>query len=190
MLPNFELHDKGMFQSDIEQLGLKTFHELIQYVQHLPYRRTSNRSDLTLVFKEQCGTCSSKHGVLQALCELNHIQEVELIVGVFLMNETYHPKIENVLKEHNLDAIPEAHCFLRYQGIRYDFTTSKSDLATFEPYLVREQRCESQQVIDWKPMIHKNFMEGWLKRKKLPLEVEELWNIREKCILVMSSKTA
>lgn len=186
MLPDFELLETGNYSSYLEENKIQSFHQLIHFLQALPYGRTSKRDDFALQFTEKVGTCSSKHGLLEVFCELNKVLEIELMVGIFLMNENYNPKIKPILDKYQLKSIPEAHCFLRYDGKRYDFTTSKSDVKHFEPFLVREQRCDSQQVFDWKPMIHKHYMGGWLTRNNLSYSVEELWQIREECIEVLS----
>ncbi|MFN5415458.1 MAG: hypothetical protein ACK5B9_00255 [Flavobacteriia bacterium] len=186
MLPDFELIEKGDYSSFLEENNIKRFHHLIQFLQALPYGRTSKRDDFTLQFLENCGTCSSKHGLLMQLCELHEVKEIELMVGIFLMNEDYHPKLKPILEKYQLKSIPEAHCYLRHDGQRYDFTSPKSDVKQFEPFLVREQRCDSQQVFDWKPMIHKHYLGGWLTRNNLQYSIEELWDIREECILALS----
>lgn len=186
MLPNFELINCGKYTEFLQQNSIRNFHELIEFVTNVPYGRTSNRSDFTLLFKENRGTCSLKHALLTEICALNRQDEIELIVGIFLMNEEYSSKIKSTLENNNLEAIPEAHSYLRYQNKRYDFTNSKAKNLKFESFLIREQRCEFQQVIDWKPMIHKNFISGWLKRKNLDITEEQLWEIREKCIEKLS----
>lgn len=191
MLPDFELVHTGRYSETLEKLNIPTFAELCAYVQQIPYGRTSDRNDLTLIFAENKGTCSSKHGVLMEICELNKEDRVELMVGIFLMNEQYSPKIAPIIQKYGLEHIPEAHCYLRYAGKRYDLTSPKADPAAFESYLVREQRCDAQQVIDWKPMIHQHYIGGWLKRKNrdpiaIGLSPEQLWEIREECIAALS----
>lgn len=186
MLPDFELIDKGIYASYLEENEIQSFHHLIQFLQVLSYGRTSQRDNFSLQFTEKVGTCSSKHGLLEAFCELNKVLEIELMVGIFLMNEDYHPKVKPILEKYQLKSIPEAHCYLRYDGQRYDFTSPKSDVKQFEPFLVREQRCDSHQVFDWKPMIHKHYIGGWLTRNNLTYSIDELWEIREECIDTLS----
>ncbi|MES2589948.1 MAG: hypothetical protein V4622_13300 [Bacteroidota bacterium] len=185
-LPNFELISKGKCTSFLDENQLSTFHELIEFVAKIPYGRNSKSGDFYLIFLENKATCSTKHGFLMEICELNNILEVELMVGIFLMSGDYSSKIKPVLDLHNLEALPEAHCYLRFNNQRFDFTTQNSEVKSFESFLIREQRCDSHQVFDWKPMIHKNFLESWLKRKNLGFTVDELWEIRETCILKLS----
>lgn len=187
MLTDFQLIEKGAYQTYLEKAGIDTFYQLLDYVQALPYGRTPSRDNFSELFEFQKGTCSTKHALLAEICLLNHQDEVELMVGIFLMNEDYSPKIKPILDQYDLKAIPEAHCYLRYQGQRYDFTSKHSKATDFEQVLVREQRCDPNQVGDWKPMIHQHFIAGWLQRNQLPFTPEKLWEIREECIKSLSS---
>jgi hypothetical protein len=36
-----------------------------------------------------------------------------------------------------------------------EFTAKGKSIGTIEPFIVREQCCQPNQMIDWKPMIHK-----------------------------------
>lgn len=185
MLPNFELIQQGSYSKHLSENGISSFHELIHFLQRLPYGRTSSRDDFSLQFSEKRGTCSSKHGLMMEFCELNNHREIELMVGIFLMNEAYHSKLKILLEKYSLKAIPEAHCYFRFDGKRYDFTKPKSSAEQFESFLVREQRCDSHQVIEWKPMIHKHYIESWLKRNpQITYSAEEIWAIREECLSV------
>jgi hypothetical protein len=182
MLPDFELTAHFTGKEVLLEKGITRFSTACTFVQDLPYGRNQNRASFELILTENKGTCSSKHGFLATLVEAHNHLEIELMVGIFLMSAETHPKIDTVLKMYNLDHIPEAHAYFRYKGKRYDFTSSLMAIEKIEPYIVREQRCESQQLIDWKPMIHKHYLEGWRKRKNCPYTADELWDIREQCI--------
>jgi hypothetical protein len=187
MLPDFQLIEKGSYQKHLENEGISTLHQLVDFVRALPYGRTPSRENFSELFEYQKGTCSTKHAFLAEVCLLNHQDEVELMVGIFLMNEDYSSKIKPILDQYDLKAIPEAHCYLRYQGQRYDFTSKHSKATDFEQTLVREQRCDPNQVGDWKPMIHQHFIGAWLQRNQLPFSLDQLWKIREECINSLSS---
>jgi hypothetical protein len=109
------------------------------------------------------------------------------MVGIFLMNSSYSNRIEELLKNAGLTSIPEAHCYLMHNQLRYDFTSPKANANDFEPFLVREQRCDSIQVGDWKPMIHKHYIDAWLKRNpQITYQADKIWEIREACIEKLS----
>lgn len=67
---------------------IQTWKELLAIVRNLPYGRNSNRKDITLVWKEQKGTCSSKHAFLKYVADLNTITNIELILGIYKMKES------------------------------------------------------------------------------------------------------
>jgi hypothetical protein len=182
MIPDFDLKSDFSAFELCKKHSIHTFSELCEFVQHVPYKRISNTSDYSLILSENRGTCSSKHGLLTQALEHHQKNEVELIVGIYLMNSETNPQVTSILKEYQLEKIPEAHCYLRYNGKRYDFTSKHINIEKIEPFLVREQRCESQQLVNWKPMIHRHFMEAWIKRNAIPYSLVELWEIREKCI--------
>jgi hypothetical protein len=187
MLPDFELKaDFSAFEL-CKKHSIHTFSQLCEFVQQFPYQRISNASDYSLILSENRGTCSSKHGLLTEVLEHHQIHDVELIVGIYLMSAETNPQVSKILKEYNLEKIPEAHCYLRYNGKRYDFTSKHIKIEKIEPYIVREQRCESQQLVNWKPMIHRHFMEAWIKRNTILFSLEELWEIREKCIKALEA---
>ncbi len=182
MLPDFELTADDPLADAFSERGLSHFGEACTFVQNLPYGRSAQRGDFMAVLPEGKGTCSSKHGLLSLLAEMHGQNDIHLMVGIFLMSAETHPKLAGILQQYGLKSIPEAHCYLRFEGKRYDFTAKGKDISAIEPFIVREQRCEPNQLIDWKPMIHKHYLEGWLKRQDLSYSLDEVWAIREECI--------
>lgn len=185
MIPNFQLAASGLATNAFTSLNITDFHAACFHVQNLKYGRILNPSDFTLVLRENQGTCSSKHGLLALLAEENVQNDMHLMVGIFLMSAETHPVVGPILAQNSLKSIPEAHAYFRYDGKRYDFTAKGKSIETIEPFIVREQRCDPNQMIEWKPMIHKHYLEGWLKRQNLSFTIEEIWKIREACISVL-----
>ena len=184
MLPDFELTVNAELTTAFRKLGISDFSAACVYVHQLPYGRNARRGDFLSVLQEGKGTCSSKHGLLAQLAVLHGQDEIHLMVGIFLMSAKTHPQVSPVLEAHGLAMIPEAHAYFRYNGKRYDFTAAGKDIAAIEPFIVREQRCEPNQLNDWKPMIHRHYIDSWLKRQNHPFSPEALWEIREKCIAI------
>ena len=181
-LPDFELA-KGELSVLLLKKGIHTFHEACRFVSELPYKRITNRGDLAAILIENGGTCSSKHGFLAQVCLENECQTIELIAGVFLMSGETHPVISTILSNHNLVSIPEMHCYFRYKGERFDFTSPHATFDRIASKIVREQWIEPHQVGDWKEKIHKSYIEAWLERNpQLNKKAAEIWAIREECI--------
>lgn len=186
-LPETELTAIGPISDAFRNLNISDFHAACHYVHQLPYGRNASRSDFTLVLTEQKGTCSSKHALLSILAEENALQNVELIVGIFMLSAETHPQVAPVLEKYKLTNIPECHVYLRYKGKRFDYTFPSQTIAPIENKIVREQRIEPQQVIDWKIVIHKDYLTRWLARTPdLSYDLNQIWAIREEIIAHLS----
>ncbi len=171
-------------------LGIKTWNELTKYIQNLPYGRNANRHDLSLILAEQKGTCSSKHAFLKKIADLNKIENVKLYIGIYKMNPSNTPKIGNILLEnefgYQLNYIPEAHCYLKIDGIEQDFTDNNSDFEKLRNDILEEIEIEVHQVNEFKINYHQNFLKNWLenqnKKPDFVINFNNLWQLREKCI--------
>jgi len=184
--------DYGLQSNDeltllLKDKGISTWHALTKYVKHLPYGRNNNRTDLALVLKEQKGTCSSKHALLKAIADLNNIPDVKLILGIYKMNITNTPRIGDVLHKNNIDFLPEAHCYLKINNERLDFTSSNSDFNRIKNDILIETEIEPHQVTEFKVDYHKNFIANWIETNKITFSFDNIWEIREQCIANLSA---
>jgi hypothetical protein len=169
----------------IQALGIDSWEDLLIYVKNIPYGRNANREDLSLVLKENKGTCSSKHAFLKEVANQNKIPNIKLIIGIYKMNES-NTKIGTILTDNNIDFIPEAHCYLKIDDVRIDCTTPKSNFAKIEKDLLEEIEIEPYQVGQFKIEYHQNFIKNWLSNSNLRITFDQLWAIREKCITYLS----
>ena len=186
MILNFDIISTEICSQSFLKLGIKDFHSACSFVLNLPYERISDSTDFMLVLKEKKGTCSSKHSLLARLSEENNQPEIELIMGLFLMSPETHPVLYEFFKGKQYTVIPEAHCYLRYKSIRYDFTSSANSMSKIENKIIREQRIEPHQTGEWKVKIHQEYLGKWLNRhSELNITLEEIWKDREQCILLL-----
>ncbi|AEA44873.1 hypothetical protein [Fluviicola taffensis] len=184
---DFELTSNEPYSDSFRNKGINSFKEACDYIAQLPYGRNANREDFSLVLSEAKGTCSSKHALLSELALENSHPEIELIAGIFLMNEETHSKLTGFFEDKPYSNIPECHCYLRYNGERFDYTDTSNGLERIIPRLVREQRIDPNQVSDWKVMIHKHYLEGWLSRNPaFQLTLDDIWKDREEAIALLS----
>ncbi len=180
---DFELSSDQIYSSRLRELKITSFKEACNFIAKLPYGRNANREDFGLVLSEMKGTCSSKHALLASLALENGHPEVELIAGIFLMNEETHSLLSGFFADKNYPNIPECHCYLRFQGERFDYTDGSNRMEVIAPKIVREQRIDPNQVVDWKIMIHKHYLQGWLTRNPaFQMTLEEIWRDREEAI--------
>jgi len=186
---NFSLMDKSPLSLLVYGKGIKDWKGLLEYVQNLPYGRNENREDLSLLLKEGKGTCSSKHAFLKRIADLNKISNVKLVLGIYKMNAKNTPGIGNEIEKSGLKYIPEAHCYLTIEGMRVDVTSASSSFEKVESVLLQEMEIEPEQIVNYKVEIHKEYLSKWILEQKLEMTFDELWFIRENCILNLSNQS-
>ena len=171
----------------LRTIGIKNWSELIEYIQELPYGRTSNRTDLSLVISEQKGTCSSKHALLKQVADLNDIKGIQLVIGIYKMSEANTPGIGTHLSDNGLSYIPEAHCYIKIDNSKLDLTNEDSTLTNIESEILEETEILPIQVGTYKIKYHQDYIRHWLAKNNLSHTFEEVWKIRELCIKNLSN---
>jgi hypothetical protein len=162
------------------------FKNAIAYINQLPHRRTSDRSDYSLIIPENKGTCSTKHAFLKQLAIENSQEFVELYIGIYQMNETNTKGVGSVLTKYNLDYIPEAHTYLKINGNLLDITRTTENNTSFEDSLLAEEQILPHQIGDFKVNWHQDFLKQWIIDEQLSYSFKEIWKIREECILALT----
>lgn len=184
---NFEIKDLGLISGLFLSKGISSFDLATKFIQQLPYGRNSNKYNLTTIFIDQCGTCSTKHAVLKALANENEFFDLSLMIGIYKMNESNTPPVKKVLSQFNLEYIPEAHCYLKYKDSILDYTKISKKPFEFLPDLMEEHEISPEQITDYKVNYHKQFLSNWLVENPQPaFTPDEMWAIREKCIRALS----
>ncbi len=169
----------------IKMKGINNWSELIDFTRNLPYGRNSNREDFSLVLKENKGTCSSKHSFLKKVAEENNFENVQLILGMYRMNNLNTPKIGNTILESGLEYIPEAHCYLKLNNQRIDITTSNADIENLMSDIIEEIEITPEQVNTFKVDFHKEYLLKWIKENHIKMDFDKIWELRESCIKKM-----
>ncbi len=186
ILPESPLHYAGAVSAKFREIGCDSFRGAARHVHLLPYGRTSDRADFSLVLPENRGTCSTKHALLAAVA-LEQNLPVSLTVGIYDMNEANTPGVGGVLSDHGLESIPEAHCYLTCSAGRADLTharISSSPIARFD----REWEISPSQIGTHKQALHHDYLREWLERRRdISMSFEELWCVREACILSLGA---
>jgi hypothetical protein len=187
--PDFEIRAGGPISNEFISRGVTTFAKAALLVQQLPYGRNSDKTDFTTIFTDNCGTCSTKHALLKMLAMENNFEELQLVTGIFKMTAANTPPVAATLAQHQLRYIPEAHCYLRYRGRIFDYTTTGSGSAAFAHSLLDEIEINPAQITEYKINYHKKFIEGWLSSNShLKITPAQAWAIREQCIRDLSAR--
>lgn len=191
ILPDISLVGAGPITEAFRARGMSSFRAAARHVWCLSYGRTSAHADLRLVLAEGRGTCSSKHALLAALVYEERLEDIELVLGIYEMTEANTPGVDEVLAARGLDALPEAHCWLRYRGVDIDLTMPPGS-PSFDG---RERRFLHQEAIPpeaavgaYKAEIHRGVLARWLTSKgRLDLTLNDVWRVREACIAALAA---
>jgi hypothetical protein len=185
---NFDINPIGKISKFFLDRNITSFEEATIFIKQLPYRRNKNKADLTTVFSDNCGTCSTKHAVLKQLAEENNVLDLKLFLGLFRMNAINTPAIKTTLDQYQLSYIPEAHNYLMYDGCILDYTNSNSKPSDFSNHLIAEIEITINQINDFKISYHQQFLKQWLtKNTSIAYNLDQLWVIREQCIKDISA---
>ncbi len=181
--PDFEIISKGQISKEFIDRNILTFKQASTFVRQLAYGRNADKNNLASVFNDRCGTCSTKHALLKRLADENNFEKVKLIVGLFKMNKKNTPEISATLQKSQLEYIPEAHCYLKFEDQILDLTKINSKPTDFLDDLIEEIEISPEQITDYKVNYHKNYLVTWLdKNKQINLSLKDIWKIREQCI--------
>ena len=126
VFPDKSLSKAGVISAKFLNLGIKSFIQACRYVQELPYGYNSNRDDLMILFKENRGTCTTKHAVIATLAiELK--LSIEKSIGIYAMTEEIVTGTDKILEKYNLPYVPMIHCFLVYGTYRVDLSEDNNN---------------------------------------------------------------
>ncbi|MCR9170922.1 MAG: hypothetical protein NXI10_00405 [bacterium] len=181
-----ELVSNDPLTLDIIESGCVTWEDLVRSVRNFKYGRGEDRGDFESVWYRRMGTCSTKHGFLYQIAQLNELDSVELLVGIYLMTPENTPKVKDVLNSYQLDGIPEAHCYLKVGGTYVDATSNSSSYEKIASDILQERTVEPEFLITEKIQHHRKFLRSWLKLANAPYSEEKLWKIREECIAALT----
>jgi hypothetical protein len=180
---NFDIKSSSTISQNFTSRQVNTFVDACNYIRQLPYKRNSNKNDLSSVFVDQYGTCSTKHALLRQLAVDNKADNVKLILGVFKMSKLNTPQIGTTLDKYGLIYILEAHNYLLVENEIIDCTKTGFGVDNFVADLIAEIEIEPNQITDFKVNYHKDILQNWLSENpQIKLSFNELWTIREQCI--------
>lgn len=183
-LPNINIRPDSKTGEAFLNKNIPTLWDAIEYIHKLPYGRTTARDNYLQVLVEEKGACSVKHALLAALAE-EHGIPLSLRLGIYFLTAENMPKITHVLHEYRLTAIPEAHCFLKYNNHTLDVTFPEMAEFSFKPALAEEITITPQQIGAFKVETHQAFIREWVKNKA-GLNFDLVWAARELCIQELS----
>lgn len=181
-MKNFEIISDKILSQKVLNVGVNNSLELIDFIQKMPYGRSSQRGNLELVISENRGTCSSKHALIKAIATENNVEDLKLVIGIYKMTEANTPKIGSEIQNNGLEYLPEAHCYLKYKNEAIDVTSVNANFDKIKSVILEEIEIEPKQIGQFKVDYHRTFIQKWIEQENLSLTLDEVWTIREKCI--------
>jgi hypothetical protein len=86
-----------------------------------------------------------------------------------------------------LSAIPEAHCYLMFEGRRLDFTGLTGGVASPFDSLIEERVFSEWDLPSQKILYHRQVIDAWARDRGLNPEI--VWKKRENCIALLAKST-
>lgn len=121
VLPDSVIKPSGIVAQAFLSRNLETFRQACQWIKDLPYGSNSSTEDSLILFEENCGTCTTKHGVIARLAQELGL-DVYKDLGFYRLNDEIVTGVNSLLEIHGLSFIPQIHCFLEYGKFRVDLT--------------------------------------------------------------------
>jgi hypothetical protein len=183
-LPDFEIIARSPISRGICDARISTFSHLTQRVASIPYGRTSSESPIAVLIQNR-GTCSSKHRLLAQVAQEFHQFEITLAVGIYEMDEDNTPGVGVILDAAGVASIPEAHCYLKVDDSRFDFTGLRGGATSPFQSLLSETVVSPENLARDKKRLHASCLLHWAGQHGLSLD--NAWTIREACISALSN---
>ena len=182
LLPHTPITMKGPISNRCIAAGITTFKQACQHIQDLPYGELHCKSAWENSLEENAGTSSTKHAFLKALADELNIP-CKLILGIYAMTEQNTPGVGVILDRHRMQSIPEAHCYLQLNNIRFDFTRSYYDDDYMEPIVsfIYEESISPINASHYKKETHQRIIAERFGKDRF----DHIWNIRLKCIAAL-----
>lgn len=125
-LPDKEITAKGMMSEKFLELGIRTLKEACMYVHKIPYGYNSDKDNEMILFIENKGSCTTKHGVIAKLAEELAIP-LHKKVGIYKLTEEITAGAEQIMEKYQVPFIPMVHCFLEYKEYWFDLTEGNNN---------------------------------------------------------------
>ena len=120
-LPDKLIKPLGDISKKFLELGIKSFKDACIYVHNVEYGYNSNYDDNMIFFKENKGSCTSKHATIAGLAEELDIPLYKYVC-VYKFTEEITTGANEILEKYKVPYVPMVHCFLVHEKYRFDLT--------------------------------------------------------------------
>ena len=120
-LPDKLIKPLGDISKKFLELCIKSFKDACIYVHNVEYGYNSNYDDNMIFFKENKGSCTSKHATIAGLAEELDIPLYKYVC-VYKFTEEITTGANEILEKYKVPYVPMVHCFLVHEKYRFDLT--------------------------------------------------------------------
>jgi hypothetical protein len=120
-LPDGKITDSGEISRKFLELGITSFKEACLYVHNMEYGYNTDKDDKMILFKENMGSCTTKHGVIAGLAEELNIPLYKK-VGIYKLTDAIATGTGKIMEKYSVPYVPMVHCFLVYENYWFDLT--------------------------------------------------------------------
>ncbi len=176
-LPEGDIKSVGDISKKFLALGIESFKAACDYIHELEYGSNTNYKDKMILFKENKGTCTSKHAVIAELARELDIP-VYKHVCVYKFTDEITLGASEILKKYNVPYVPLMHCFLVYDKDYFDLTEGNHNGKNkpIDEY-IHDERVEPFFSVHDEYLIYKKI----LKEKILPSK--EMEGVKERSLM-------
>lgn len=189
VLPDPPIIGESPMVNEFARRGIASFQQACRFVLELPYGYNSDRDEKLSLFRENQGTCTTKHAVIAALAgELN--LPVHKNLGLYPMTEELVAGAGKLLVKFALPYIPMLHCFITFAGFRIDLTEGNRNgkKRSIEEYLcvwqVQPDISEKEEYL----LLRKALQETILKRAEFSgVDLKRILQAREQGLKLLNA---
>ncbi len=186
LLPDFPITRPGRFSDYFIERHVASFHEVVRYLERLPYQRLNDPRDYELVLSEGGGTFTARHAILTQLANEQQVTGLALALCVYDLSGDHWTEVGNVLGQYGLHRLPEVCGCIKYRKQFY----SLEDVTAAKSGVVSAVDIVPVQIGNFKRRYHSNYLANWatLENTGQSWSVAQLWSIRDQCLSALAQQ--
>ena len=179
-LPQLRLSESSGTARLFLDLDIADFHRAARRVSALPFVDGAERRDWDERVPDGQGTRAAGHALIARLAA-EHGMPVQLMLGIYEMNDANTPKVAGMLRHFVLPAVMDADCHLRYDGKRLLLTPGVCiEKRTF----LHEEPITPKQIGAYKLAVYQRHLWDWALARDMT--VGAAWEARQACVAALA----
>lgn len=179
-LPQFRLSESSETARLFLDLDIVDFHRAARHVSTLPFVDGAERDDWAERVLDGQGTRAAAHALL-ARPAAEHGVPVQLMLGVYELNEANTPAAGDVLRRFGMTEVLDADCHLAYGGERLLLTPGVS---VDDRAFLHEEPITPGQIGAHKRTVYQRHLWDWAVARGMT--TGEAWEVRQACVAALA----